>query len=192
MVSRPYATADPIPEVTRREGMKALPFLALAVSLMTAGALAGCAAAPAPSPAAPAAHAHGHDPSSHNHDRGHMMIASNGVVDALLTSHLSAKDGNELDVFVEKNGNPLALTTTEIKAKAKAKDGEKTLTFACAPPDERPAGEPAGSCSHFVARATWMDPADRLQVVTSLPLKSGDVDYTWRSFDPRRYAHHVE
>jgi len=146
-------------------------------------------------PAAPAAAVAtgGHDPSGHNHDRGHMMIASNGAVDALLTSHLSSKSGNELDVFVEKDGKPLAITTTQLDAKAKgAGAGEKTLAFECAPDDERPAGEKAGTCSHFVARAAWMNPEDRLEVATSLPLLSGDIAYTWRSFDPKKYAHHIE
>ncbi|MBX3209416.1 MAG: hypothetical protein KF764_30565 [Labilithrix sp.] len=150
----------------------------------------GCAGRPASTPAAHAPRAH--DPSSHNHDRGHMMIASNGVVDALLTSHLSSTDGNELDVFVEKNGVPLALTTTRLEATAHLRGEARVLAFACAPDDERPAGEAAGTCSHFVARAAWMTPEDRLEVATSLPLLRGDVAYTWRDFDPRRYAHHVE
>jgi hypothetical protein len=141
---------------------------------------------------APAAVAHSHDPGGHNHDRGHMMIASNGVVDALLTSHLSRRSGNELDVFVEKAGSPLALTTTTLTAKARVRGEEKILAFGCAPEDERPAGEPAGTCSHFVAQAAWMSPEDRLEVSSLLPLLSGDTAYTWRSFDPRRYAHHVE
>jgi hypothetical protein len=139
--------------------------------------------------------AHSHDPSSHNHDRGHMMIASNGAVEALLTSHLSSKSGNELDVFVEKDGKPLALAITKLDAKAKStKEGgsEKALSFECAPDDERPAGEKTGTCSHFVARAAWMNPEDRLEVATNLPLKSGDIAYTWRSFDPKKYAHHIE
>ncbi len=121
-----------------------------------------------------------------------MMIASNGVVDALLTSHLSSKSGNELDVFVEKNGTPLALGTTRLTARAKVRGEEKLLDFDCAPADERPSGEAAGTCSHFVARATWMKAEDRLEVATALPLLSGDISYTWRSFDARRYAHHVE
>jgi hypothetical protein len=163
--------------------------LSMALLLNVLGTmLVGCASAP-PASAGPSPH----DPGSHNHDRGHMMIASNGVVDALLTSHLSSREGNELDVFVEKRGAPLALTTTEIKARAQLKNGEeKVLSFSCAPADERPADEQRGTCSHFVARATWMNPAERLEVATSLPLLSGDVGYTWRSFDPRRYAHHVE
>lgn len=144
--------------------------------------------------AAPAAHAHGHDPSSHNHDRGQMMIASNGVVDALLTSHLSSKSGNELDVFVEKNGAPLALNVTTLRMKARAAKGaeDKTLELACAPADERPANEAGGTCSHFVAAAPWMKNDDRLEVQVTLPLLSGETPYTWRRFDPLRYAHHVE
>jgi hypothetical protein len=124
-----------------------------------------------------------------------MMIASNGVVDALLTSHLSSKDGNELDVFVEKSGKPLALTTTQLRAKARVhgQGEEKMLSFSCAPDDERPAGEAKGTCSHFVARAGWMSREDRLEeVATSLPLLTGEIAYTWRSFDPVRYAHHIE
>jgi len=148
-------------------------------------ALVGCHAATA------------HDPLSHNHDRGHMMIASNGAVDALLTSHLSSKTGHELDVFVEKDGAPLALGVTTLEARARrpqdgALDAARALTFACAPPDERPADEPPGRCSHFVARAPWMSPTDRLEVAAVLPLKSGDIPFTWRSFDPTRYAHHIE
>lgn len=151
-------------------------------------------AAPAATAPAAATHTHSHDPGSHNHDRGHMMIASNGAVDALLTSHLSSKSGNELDVFVEKDGKPLALTTTKLDARAKsaATGSEKALSFECAPEEERPAGEKAGTCSHFVARAAWMSPDDRLEVATSLPLLSGDIAYTWRSFDPKKYAHHIE
>jgi hypothetical protein len=133
-----------------------------------------------------------HDPSSHNHDRGQMMIASNGAVDALLTSHLSSKSGHELDVFVEKDGSPLALGITKLEAKARMGEAEKRVAFDCAPIDERPANEPSGTCSHFVARVPWMDPASSLEVATTLPLKSGDVTYRWRSFDPMRYAHHIE
>jgi hypothetical protein len=149
----------------------------------------GCGAATA----TPQVAAKAHDPTSHNHDRGAMMMASNGVVDALLTSHLSSQSGNELDVFVEKAGAPLALTTTSLSARAKLPDGrEKLVAFDCAPRDERPTEERDGTCSHFVAKVAWMLPSERLEVHTALPLKSGDIDYRWRSFDPVRYAHYIE
>lgn len=171
--------------------------MTLASGLLTSFLVAcgGGAAAPATTTtAASATHAHGHDPSSHNHDRGQMMIASNGVVDALLTSHLSSKSGNELDVFVEKNGAPLALNVTTLRMKARTTEGteDKTLELACAPADERPAGEAGGMCSHFVAAAPWMKNDDRLEVRVTLPLLSGETPYTWRRFDPLRYAHHIE
>lgn len=153
----------------------------------------GCGAGPAGALGGGAStHAHSHDPSSHNHDRGRMMIASNGVVDALLTSHLSSKTGNELDVFVEKAGAPLALGTTRLIARAKVQGEPRVLAFDCAPEDERPSHEAPGTCSHFVARAEWMAAGDRLEVAMALPLLSGHIPYTWRSFEPRRYAHHVE
>ena len=69
---------------------------------------------------------------------------------------------------------------------------EKTLELACAPAEERPAGEAGGMCSHFVAAAPWMKNDDRLEVRVTLPLLSGETPYTWRRFDPLRYAHHIE
>jgi hypothetical protein len=151
--------------------------------------LGGCASAP---PAPRAASQQGHDPKDHNHDRGQMMIASDGFIDALLTAHLSAKSGNELDVFVEKAGVPLALTTTELRAKAEVGGREQELAFECAPREERPAAEPEGTCSHFVARAAWLRPGQDVRVETVLPLRRGDIAYVWRGFEALRYAHHVE
>src|SRR5262245_60158352 len=126
--------------------------LACLVAVSISVALGGCAAKTAGPPP------HVHNASDHNHDRGHMMIASNGVVDALLTAHLSSKSGNELDVFVEKNGTPLALTTTELRARAEMGGERKLLEFSCAPAEERPSEEHDGTCSHFVARAEWLRP----------------------------------
>lgn len=97
--------------------------LALAFVVVGLSAVAGCAR---PSPAKVA-----HDPSDHNHDRGQMMIASDGFIDALLTAHLSSKTGNELDVFVEKAGTPLALTTMELHATAEVDGARKDLSFEC-------------------------------------------------------------
>lgn len=147
----------------------------------------GCARASLPSGGA-----HAHDPSDHNHDRGKMMVATNGPVDALLTAHISSTEGNELDVFVERDGKPLALGTTEILGRAKGHATARDVVFTCAPRDERPADEPDGSCSHFVAKAAWMQPEDALEVETALPLLRGQVGYVWRSFQPLRYAHHIE
>jgi hypothetical protein len=121
-----------------------------------------------------------------------MMIASDGFVDALLTAHLSRASGNELDVFVERDGKPLALPTQEIAASAKARSERQMLVFTCAPPEERPQDEAPATCSHFVARATWMQPEEPIEVEAQLPLRRGQVGYVWRSFQPLKYAHHVE
>jgi hypothetical protein len=165
----------------------------LAFVLVGLSVLGGCAASP-PAPKAVASHSlsHAHDASDHNHDRGQMMIASDGFIDALLTAHLSSKTGNELDVFVEKAGTPLALTTTELRATAVVGGAPQELAFECAPRDERPADEVDGTCSHFVARAPWVRPGEPIRVATTLPLRRGDIAYVWRGFEALRYAHHVE
>ena len=163
----------------------------LALVIVGFSVLGGCSAPPAAAPISKAA-PHTHDASDHNHDRGQMMIASDGFIEALLTAHLSSKTGNELDVFVEKAGAPLALTTTELRAIADAPDGRKELAFECAPREERPEGEREGTCSHFVARAPWVRPGEPIRVATTLPLRRGDIEYVWRGFEAMRYAHHVE
>jgi hypothetical protein len=161
----------------------------LAFVLAGLSVLGGCAASPpAPKPLT----LHSHDASDHNHDRGQMMIASDGFIDALLTAHLSSKTGNELDVFVEKAGVPLALTTTELRATAVVGSARQELAFECAPREERPQGERDGTCSHFVARAPWVRPGEPIRVATTLPLRRGDIAYVWRGFEAKRYAHHVE
>ena len=157
--------------------------LAFAFVVVGISAVAGCAGSPP---------AHAHNPGDHNHDRGQMMIASDGFIDALLTAHLSSKTGNELDVFVEKAGSPLALTTTELRATAEVDGAVEPLAFECAPAEERPSGEREGTCSHFVARAPWVRPGQPIRVVTTLPLRRGDIEYVWRGFEAMRYAHHVE
>lgn len=162
--------------------------------------LAAACSAPAAAPArttlsagAPHAHAHAHDASDHNHPRGKMLLASDGKVDALLTAHLSSKDGNELDVFVEQHGEPYALSVKTLAATASVSGGEKLiLSFACAPAHERPASEPEGMCSHFVASAPWMKPTDVLRVDTTLPLAERQVPMAWRGFEPKAYAHHQD
>lgn len=168
---------------------KTLGFVLAGLVGLSAIGLGGCASS---SPAAPKAAANSHNASDHNHDRGQMMIASDGFIDALLTAHLSSKTGNELDVFVEKAGEPLALTTTELRAIAEVERKQKELAFECAPRKERPATEREGTCSHFVARAGWLRPGQDVRVETTLPLRRGDIAYVWRGFEAMRYAHHVE
>lgn len=136
--------------------------------------------------------AHHHDPHDHNHSRGKMLEAFDGKVAALLTSHLSSKTGNELDVFVEEAGAPRALPVTKLTATVTGAAEPRTLTFECAPADERPAGEKEGTCSHFVAKAAWMTTSDRLRVEAALPLGDREQRFVWRDFDPKRYAHHEE
>lgn len=168
--------------------------------LLAAGALCatvalGCAA-PAAGPATTTAAAppgHAHNPGDHNHPRGKMLMASDGTYNALLTAHLSAKDGNELDVFVEDKDGPHALTAKTLEAVAQIGVGEgKAVSFECAPASERPANEVAGTCSHYVAKAAWMRVGEVLKVTMSLPVGDRAVAMTWRDFEARKYAHHEE
>src|SRR5207302_1437870 len=85
---------------------------------------------------------------------------------AALTAHLSSKTGNELDIFFEtadKDHKPVPLPLKRFTATAKTADGgEQVLEFTPAPKDERK-DDPDGTCSHFVATASWMKPEDRLK-----------------------------
>ena len=125
-----------------------------------------------------------------------MLIADAGPVHALLTAHLAAA-GNELDIFfetpVDKDPQPVAIAVESFEAQATAGEGEsQTLTFEPAPADERPVGEKAGSCSHFVAKAPWMKAEDDLLVVAKFTLDGKEVVGRWKNFNPKKYAHHVE
>ncbi len=131
----------------------------------------------------------------HSHERGKMLIADAGSMHALLTAHLS-KDGNELDIFFEtpvsKDPQPAAIAIESFEAQATAGEGEaQTLTFEPAPADERPANEKSG-CSHFVAKAGWMKPDDKLLVVAKFTLDGKEVVARWKDFEPQKFAHHVE
>lgn len=48
-----------------------------------------------------------------------MLLASDGTFNAQLTAHLSSKDGNELDIFVEDKDGPFALTSKSLVASAR-------------------------------------------------------------------------
>lgn len=156
-----------------------------------------------PTPAAKGGHAdhkeadHTDDKApGHSHVRGKMLIADAGPYHALLTAHLSAA-GNELDIFfetpVDKDPQPAAIAIDSFVAQATAGEGEsQTLTFEPAPPEERPKGEKAGTCSHFVAKASWLKPDDDLLVVAKFTMDGKEVVARWKNFNPKKYAHHAE
>lgn len=132
----------------------------------------------------------------HSHERGKMLIADSGGYHLLLTAHL-AKAGNGLDIFIEtpvsKDPQPVALALESFEAQATAGEGEsQTLTFEPAPPEERPEGEKAGTCSHFIAKAPWMKPEDDLLVVAKFTVDGQELVARWKGFNPKKFAHHVE
>jgi hypothetical protein len=137
-------------------------------------------------------HSDDHD---HAHERDKMLLADAGPYHAALTAHLSAKDGNELDVFFEttdKPPKPAALPLAMFSATAKTADGkEHPLSFEPAEAGERK-DDPAGQCSHFVAKAPWMNPDDTLTVTATVDIDGKPTQIEWSNFNPRKYAHHEE
>jgi len=132
---------------------------------------------------------------AHSHTKDKMLVTDAGQYHALLTAHLS-KEGNELDIFFEtadKVAAPVALMTGGFTLRAVLNRGKaQELNFTCAPAEERPAGEKAGTCSHFVAKAPWMKRSDNLKVDGTVTASGFDFKVAWRNFVPERYAHHVE
>ena len=112
-----------------------------------------------------------------------MLMASDGTTSALLTAHLSP-EGNELDIFFERNGAPHALDAKTIVATIEDPTGNpsRDVTFECAPADERPKDERAGTCSHYVTKVPWMSRTQTLKVTSTV--------FVWRDFVPLTYAHH--
>ena len=168
--------------------------------LLLAGltALAGCTDTAPTNPATPATQAlpqeKGHD-EGHDHSAGKMMISHLGKYHANLTAHLSAKDGNELDLFVETIADaptPVALPTLKLTGTAKRDGEEFALTFEPAPADERPKGEAAGTCSHFVAKAAFLKPTDTLTVVVEVELDGRKRKCTWKEFEVAKFTHAAE
>jgi hypothetical protein len=171
----------------------------LLVGLLTV-AFTGCKdnkPATSPNPVTkPAAKGDG-DP-GHSHERGKMLLADVGrKYHALLTAHLSPQ-GNELDIFFERQDDknpvpaavPLASFTAHITVAGETQARE--LIFEPAPAEERPKDEKPGTCSHFVAKAPWMKPGDTLHVVLNLTLEGERYRVTWEKFNPKKYAHHEE
>jgi hypothetical protein len=157
---------------------------------------AGCSTqSAAPPPAEVTAHGSSRDDPGHVHERGKMLLADAGQYHAALTAHL-AKDGNELDVFFEtadKDPQPVALAVKSFTATAKRADGKEfELAFAPAPLSERPKDEPAGMCSHFVAKAPWLTADDVLTVTAEVTIRGKLQAVTWKDFAVKKYTHHQE
>lgn len=172
----------------------------LRVSLLLGGLLAwtGCKNQAPPAVSTPGRHpTEGRADSDHVHERGKMLIADAGKHHALLTAHLSVK-GNELDIFFEtaddRNPVPVAIPMESFTAYGtiQGQDLPKELQFECAPAAERPQGEKPGTCSHFVAKASWMKPTDTLEVVARVRLDDGEYRVNWKGFHPKTYAHHED
>jgi hypothetical protein len=159
--------------------------------LWTALLAAGCSSAPnVPARQAPADIPD--QDAGHAHERGPMLIADADKYHALLTAHLSAAGGHELDVFFEtadKDAKPVALPVESFTAQATAGGGEpRELTFECAPGAERPKDEKPGACSHFVAKAPWLNPDEPLYVVAKVTIDGKPVTARWKDFLPKKYA----
>lgn len=169
--------------------------IAAATLVLAAGLLAGCGGTPSAVPASPSAKAP--EAHNHNHDRKGMMLAHSGKYHFWLTAHLS-KDGHELDLLCDDGDDtdpkPIALPVAKIVAKAKrARDEQEfELTFEPAPAGERPKDEPAGSCSHFVAKAPWLKPDDVLTVIAEVNLDGRVRRPAWRQFIIAKYTHAAE
>lgn len=167
------------------------PLLALALA-------AGCSDRPPGPPPVVTARGSSHaDGPGHTHERAKMLLADAGPYHAALTAHLSARDGNELDVFfetAEKDPRPVAVPFDSFSATAtRAADGKAfDLMFGPAPEDERPKDEEPGMCSHFVAEAAWLAPDDELTVTTAVEINNRKVTITWVKFNPKKYAHHED
>ena len=156
--------------------------------------LAGCSTAPVPPTPATQKLTQEHGDGD-DHARGAMMIGHLGKYHAGLTAHLSAKDGNELDVFVETIADeptPVALPTVTIAGTARRGADEFPLAFEPAPAAERPKGEAAGTCSHFVAKAAFLKADDALTVVVEVEIDGRKRKCTWKNFDVKKFTHHAD
>ncbi len=153
-------------------------------------AMSGCKPSQAPATTSPP---------DHVHEKGKMLIADVGKYHALLTAHLSSKDGNELDIFIEtatenpEQAKPVGLPLASFKAKVSRAGDDKLyeVEFTPAPMEERKDDKP-GTCSHFVGKAPWMKKEDTLDVVATIPMGGKDELAHWKEFSPAKYAHHED
>ncbi|MFO0935079.1 MAG: hypothetical protein U0798_01005 [Gemmataceae bacterium] len=136
--------------------------------------------------------------STHKHDDSHTHEGNTvdaGPYHAKLMSHLSEKEGNELDIFFESIAStPKAVAfehkTLNAKAKRKGDDKEYDLVFEPAPADERPKDEKPGTCSHYVAKAPFMKSTDTLTVTLKIVIRERERTVVWTDFDVKKFGHH--
>lgn len=117
-----------------------------------------------------------------------------GDATCFLTAHLSAADGNELDIFIDNtSGTPLAVSASVIEGTVSEGAYPIVALFEPAPADERPEGEVTG-CSHFVAKTPFLLPGKKYIVKVSVSLAAGAApsEVVWDAFVPQKFAHHVE
>ena len=134
---------------------------------------------------------HDHDADEDDHGDN---VQHAGPYHAKLTSHLSEKEGNELDLHFETVGltpKPIALALEKIAAKAKraGDDKEYDLTFEPAPADERPKDEKPGTCSHYVAKAPFMKSTDILTVTMKIVIREKERTVEWKDFEVKKFGH---
>ncbi len=137
---------------------------------------------------------HDHDHKDKDDDDHDENVEHAGPYHVKLTSHLSAKDGNELDIEFETAGKtpkPVALEHKTISAKVKREGDPKEydITFEPAPADERPKDEKPGTCSHYVAKAPFIKDTDKLTVTMKVVVREKERTVTWENFDVKKFSH---
>jgi hypothetical protein len=140
-------------------------------------------------------HKHDADAADDDDDEHAPNVAHAGPYHAKLTFHLSAKDGNEMDLHFETVGKkPYALTFDKLTAKAKREGDEKEydVTFEPAPADERPKDEKPGTCSHYVAKAPFLKDTDTVTVTMKVVIRERERTVRWQNFEVKKYGHKHE
>jgi hypothetical protein len=138
-----------------------------------------------------------HDHDDEDDDEHAPNVSHAGPYHAKLTFHLSAKEGNELDLHFEtvgKPAKPYALTFDKLTAKAKrdGDDKEYDVTFEPAPADERPKDEKPGTCSHYVAKAPFLKDTDTVTVTMKVVIREKERTVRWQNLEVKKYSHKHE
>ena len=144
----------------------------------------------------PSAAKHDHNHDDAGDDDEHLPnVAHAGPHHAKLTFHLSAKEGNELDLHFETVGKkPYALAFDKLSAKAKrdGDDKEYDVTFEPAPADERPKDEKPGTYSHYVAKAPFLKETDTITVTMKVVIREMERTVRWQNLEVKKYSHKHE